>query len=373
MAFIGGWFYLFCVFGIVIIWLIPNNQRAHAYLALGVLWSLCFQGVLITVAIAVIVLFLYIFSRLSAQVQSDRKILQGFVLLLVSVLIFIKIPQSSEKKWLKWIPLGFSYLIFEWIHVLADQLRGKAGTVFSLADFGRMTFCFPFGGAGPVKRISEQTTAIAGLGFPGSQEVMFGLTRTLIGLFKKLVIAESFLPLFSEGVPLTHLHPLYAGAILYVSTYLDLSAYADIICGVTRMIGVRFPENMNWPLGARSIIDFWNRWHMTLTRWFRDYIGFTLLSFWGGRAGDFFATILTMMLVGAWHGLSVSFLFWGLFHGVLLALTKVVNRLDWFVTQNRAIQVFGWLTTQLLVTFSFTLLIYTPVELLKRILMSFKS
>jgi alginate O-acetyltransferase complex protein AlgI len=158
--------------------------------------------------------------------------------------------------------------------------------------------------------------------------------RFVAGLAKKLLIAN---PIGSLADQLFAIEPsdlppwaLWLAVVCYaLQIYFDFSAYSDMAIGLARMFGFRFPENFNYPYSATSIQDFWRRWHMTLSAWFRDYVYIPL----GGSRGSFARTAFNLWLVfvlcGAWHGASWNFIIWGLWHGAFLSIERigVVHRL----------------------------------------------
>jgi alginate O-acetyltransferase complex protein AlgI len=158
-------------------------------------------------------------------------------------------------------------------------------------------------------------------------DLMEGATRFVHGLVKKVVIADTVAPVadaaFASGV-----HPTttgaWLGALAYtLQIYFDFSGYSDMAIGLAQVFGFRLPENFNRPYSAISITDFWRRWHMTLSRWFRDYLYIPL----GGNRGRPWRVYLNLaivfLLVGFWHGAQWTFIVWGAYHGSLLIIERV--------------------------------------------------
>jgi D-alanyl-lipoteichoic acid acyltransferase DltB (MBOAT superfamily) len=154
-----------------------------------------------------------------------------------------------------------------------------------------------------------------------------GLTIFLIGLFKKVAIADNFAPVVSEvfniassGQPL-HTFDAWRGALAYsFQLYFDFSGYSDMAIGAARMFGIRLPLNFNSPLQATGIIDFWRRWHMTLSRFLRDYLYIALGGNRKGKTRRYVNLMLTMTIGGLWHGAAWTFVVWGFLHGAFLVV-----------------------------------------------------
>ncbi len=216
------------------------------------------------------------------------------------------------------LPVGISFFTFQALSYVIDTGRGKVQPV-SLLDFAVYLSFFPHLVAGPIVRASEFLPQIRERIGP---RVDLGKAFWLIsaGLFKKVVIA-SYLgtyaadPLF--GFPHQHagveaLFGVYAYAI---QIYADFSGYTDIAIGLALLLGIRFPQNFNAPYSASSLQDFWRRWHMTLSRWLRDYLYIPLGGNRRGRRRTYINVMITMLLGGLWHGAAWTFVAWGALHG----------------------------------------------------------
>jgi alginate O-acetyltransferase complex protein AlgI len=224
------------------------------------------------------------------------------------------------------VPLGLSYLSLELIHYMIERSRGRI-TDRSLANLAAFVFFFPCRVAGPIKRYGDFTASVA-KAHASAEDVYQGCFRILSGLFKKVVLADALSTVAANVVTARTPGQAWTAMAAYaLALYMDFSAYSDFAIGVSRLMGVRVPENFNWPYLATNIQDFWNRWHMSLSSWVRDYIFSTV-----GRqlfktplrrrpgviaTASFFATFL---VVGAWHGLALNFLVWGAYHGLLVTV-----------------------------------------------------
>ena len=234
------------------------------------------------------------------------------------------------------LPLGISFFTFTQIAYLVDAYR-KEVREYRFVHYGLFVTFFPHLLAGPVLHHAEVMPQFARAEtfrfIPENFAV--GLTIFAIGLFKKVVladgIAEFATPVFgaaAHGATLTFL-AAWGGALSYTfQLYFDFSGYSDMAVGLARLFGIVFPANFNSPYKATSIIDFWRRWHMTLSRFLRDYLYIPL---GGGRCHPLrrHANLMaTMLLGGLWHGAGWTFVIWGGLHGLYLVLNHVWRALS---------------------------------------------
>jgi alginate O-acetyltransferase complex protein AlgI len=234
---------------------------------------------------------------------------------------------SRPSNWGIALPLGISFYTFHFISYLSDVYRRHIKPDLSLQTFALYIFLFPHLIAGPIVRFSEvrQQLDVKRRRLV-KKDIFWGLAIFVIGLGKKLLIAD---PLGSV-VGVVH-HPdctltTYAAWLSAISysfqIYFDFSGYTDMAIGMARTLGFRFPHNFNRPYASYSITDFWKRWHMTLSRWFRDYVYIPL----GGNritVGKTYRNLFVVfVLCGLWHGAAYTFLVWGVGHGFLMVLER---------------------------------------------------
>jgi len=230
----------------------------------------------------------------------------------------------------KWVvPMGLSFYSFTGIAYMVDVYRRISAAEPNLARFGLFTSFFPQLVAGPILRPREFLTHLSPAEFPQRPEaLMEALCLIARGYFKKLVLADTFGfaadPFFAEVA-----HPATAGVwslpYLYLYTWqilFDFSGYTDIARGLGLAFGFRWPENFRAPYLAVSVQEFWRRWHMTLSRFLRDYLYIPL----GGKEGSTlwaaYCVMVTFTLGGFWHGASWNFLLWGAMHGVFMLINR---------------------------------------------------
>jgi D-alanyl-lipoteichoic acid acyltransferase DltB (MBOAT superfamily) len=229
------------------------------------------------------------------------------------------------------LPLGISFYTFQAIGYLFDVYRGKVMPERSLG-YMALFFCFfPQIAAGPIERAKELLPQFKKIHEFDEKKVRSGLKLFAFGLFKKLVIADNLAIVVNRVFDNL---PEYKGLSLGLAVvafswqiYADFSGYTDMARGVARALGISLVSNFNLPYMATSIRDFWQRWHISLSRWLRDYL---YISLGGNRRGPgrtYFNLILVFTLCGLWHGAAWTFVVWGLVHGVLMVLERILEQL----------------------------------------------
>jgi alginate O-acetyltransferase complex protein AlgI len=254
------------------------------------------------------------------------------------------------------LPIGISFYTFHHISYVVDVYRGERPALRDKVSFITYIAMFPQLVAGPIVRYREIADQLTQQRSHRLDDIAAGFPRFALGLCKKVVIADSLAPLVDAcfATPADQLTTATAwlGAIGYtVQLYFDFSGYSDMAIGLGRMLGFRLPENFARPYSSASITEFWRRWHMSLSRWFRDYVYIPLGGNRHGARTTYRNLWIVFVLVGFWHGANWTFLFWGLYHGTMLVIER---RRDWAVAAvkpqrrlaRRALTlllvVFGW-------------------------------
>jgi D-alanyl-lipoteichoic acid acyltransferase DltB (MBOAT superfamily) len=256
------------------------------------------------------------------------------------------------------LPVGISFYTFQSLSYTIDIYRGQLKPRRKLSDYALFVSFFPQLVAGPIVRASEffeQLDKKRSFSFAMAQS---GFLLIMLGLVKKVVFADNLAlfvdPVFNAPATANGFTTLLAVYAFAFQIYFDFSGYTDIAIGVAKLLGFTFPKNFNHPYIALSIQDFWRRWHMTLSRWLRDYL---YISLGGNRKGAWMTMrnlFLTMFLGGLWHGASWNFAVWGILHGVYLAVERLIDRYQWFKwnLQFKALRLLKWMVIFHLVCFA---------------------
>lgn len=230
------------------------------------------------------------------------------------------------------LPLGLSFFIFKAISYIMDVYRGiqdKKGIrpQKNIIKLGLYIAFFPELMSGPISKYSDIETQLENRKFD-TFEFSYGIKRFIFGLAKKILICNSIALMVDSvfGMKITELNTAYAwiGALGYsLQIYYDFSGYSDMAIGISHMFGFKIRENFNYPYLSQSIKDFWRRWHISLSTWFRNYLYFPLGGNRKGRKRTYINLFIVFLATGIWHGANWTFLIWGIIHGIFLVVERL--------------------------------------------------
>ncbi len=225
------------------------------------------------------------------------------------------------------LPLGISFYTFQSMSYTIDVYRGKVKATRNFIDFACFVTMFPQLVAGPIVRYRDVAEQLVRRVVSRSLAVA-GVRRFVLGMAKKVLVANIVAIPADQifALPTTELTAPVAwfGVLCYtLQIYFDFSGYSDMAIGLGGMLGFRFPENFNFPYIATNIQDFWRRWHISLSTWFRDYLYIPLGGSRGSAARTYANLVTVFFLCGLWHGAAWNFVAWGLFHGAFLVIERM--------------------------------------------------
>lgn len=225
------------------------------------------------------------------------------------------------------LPIGISFYTFQTMSYSIDVYRGEVKASKNFIEFGTYVTLFPQLVAGPIVRYATIQEQLKTKNL-SVDNFSIGIKRFVIGLAKKMIIANSCASVADMVFDFSpsDLSTLWAwtGIIAYaLQIYFDFSGYSDMAIGLGKMLGFDFLENFNYPYISKSIQEFWRRWHISLSTWFRDYLYISLGGNRRGNARTYLNLVVVFAVTGLWHGASWNFVFWGLFHGSFLILERV--------------------------------------------------
>ncbi|MCI9324463.1 MAG: MBOAT family protein [Lachnospiraceae bacterium] len=260
------------------------------------------------------------------------------------------------------LPVGISFYTFQTMSYIIDLYRGKVKAERSYITYLTYVSMFPQLVAGPIVRFSDIQQQLH------SRKITFGafeqgLLRFMAGLFKKVLIANQAGALWEEihilGAADTSVATAWLGALCFtLQLYFDFSAYSDMAIGMGKMLGFSYGENFRYPLTAVSVTDFWRRWHISLSTWFRDYVYIPLGGNRKGIPRHLLNIAVVWFLTGLWHGASWNFVLWGIYYGFLLMLEKYV----WGKALGKLPRIFQHACTFLIVVFGFVIFAITDMR-----------
>ncbi|MTD14124.1 MBOAT family protein [Nakamurella sp. YIM 132087] len=228
------------------------------------------------------------------------------------------------------LPIGISFFTFHHMSYVIDVYRHSRRAQKSPVQFVTYIGMFPQLIAGPIVRYHEISAQLADTDRDRLADISRGFSRFALGLSKKVIIADS-VAVIADGAFATSNGDLttttaWIGALAYtVQIYFDFSGYSDMAIGLGLMFGFRLPENFNRPYSANSITDFWRRWHMSLSRWFRDYVYIPLGGNRKGPIRTYVNLSIIFLLTGFWHGAAWTFVVWGAYHGLLMVIERLTG------------------------------------------------
>ena len=227
------------------------------------------------------------------------------------------------------LPIGISFFTFQKLSYILDVYRGRVAPIGNLVDFALYVAMFPQLIAGPIIRFGDIQDQL--LNRQETWDAFYaGVMRFCWGLVKKVLVANACGNIadavFGLNPALLDTKVAWLGALAYtLQIYIDFSAYSDMAIGLGQMFGFKFRENFNYPYSARNLTEFWRRWHITLSTWFRDYLYIPLGGNRRGMGRTCFNLVVVTGLCGLWHGANWTFVVWGCYHGCLLIIERITG------------------------------------------------
>src|SRR6266571_2057153 len=384
MIFLSYWFWVFAALFFAFYWFVRLPiVRMYLLLAACIAFQLHFAGpagVFPVLVLGVITYFCGLFGGRTATAvgiaaSALALIFYKYFVFLIESGIGLALPELgatlavASRTWIpESAPLGISFFVFEFVHYLFEIRRGQAA-IRSPASFTLFALFWPSLVAGPIKRYQQFIPSLgSGLERVTPADVTVGTLRMACGLLKKF--AADYL-----GQMIDYWQGQFANLSLLLRWALfiaialrilfDFSGYSDMAIGFARLMGIRLPENFRWPYLATSPVEFWRRWHISLSTWLRDYVYIPL---GGGRRGTVRRVLngmIAFVLCGLWHGAAWNFALWGMYHGVGLVISVAIERAAQripAVEQSAVIRrvglFVGWTTTTMFVMIGWLIFFY---------------
>jgi len=348
MIFTTYWFLWFALVAVGVFRLLPPGAGRLAWLAAGcVVFHYHFAGPAGVAPIIVLMVITYLAARTRV-----RACCTAAIVVAVAALCFYKYTAFLAGSFVAWIsptaaaamnsratallptapPLGISFFTFEFVHYLLEVRRGGE-PIRSPLRFLLFSIFFPSLVAGPIKRYPQFLPSLELAAGTASRrnDLAEGLYRMGLGFAKKLLVADQLTIFIDRWQPHFAEEGLWGRWIVLLAIsfriLFDFSGYSDIAIGCALTLGIRLPENFDWPYAARNLQAFWQRWHMSLTSWIRDYIYIPLGGSRHGLARRVLSGMVAFALCGLWHGPAWHYVLWGLYHGVGLVVCFSYARL----------------------------------------------
>ena len=327
----------------ILAFIISNQEYRFPLVLIASLIFLVVQQPVALIWLSVVLLIGYVLGRLISTTDKStnqrRLFLWVGIVLIIFLLLTFKYLLAFGIEGLYWMKMprvwrtsvssimlsvGFSYATFQIISYLVDVWKGMIPPEKNILRLAAYVFFFPKLVSGPIVRYKFFSDQIAHMA-PTSENIIRGIRRILIGFTKRILIANLLAPTVNAAFSLDtpNFSPRVSWLILAaysLQIFFDFSGFMDMALGLGIIMGIRLPENFNAPYTAESISDFWRRWHITLTTWFREYIFYPLERRRVKFAGQQINILIVFLLTGLWHGLNPTFIVWGLLHGIAMAI-----------------------------------------------------
>lgn len=346
MLFLTPWFFVFACAAFSVYWVVPQRMaRLFILLALCIVFHAHFAGPAGVLPIVVLAVVTY-----AAGLSRHKTACAAGIGLCVASLVFYKYTRFLCLSVLGTVwphggydlfkhvgpllplapPLAISFFVFEFVHYLYDVGQGEA-PIKNPLHFALFSVFWPSIVAGPVKRYGQFLPALEeGIRRVHKRDVAVGLILLAVGLVKKFAADNltAYVSCYDKHFAALGMSERWmVFAAIGLRILWDFSGYSDMAIGFALMLGIRLPANFNWPYVAVSITEFWRRWHISLSTWIRDYVYIPIGGSRQGAVRKIFNGLLAFTICGLWHGAAWNFLFWGVYHGVGLAVSSSYQRL----------------------------------------------
>jgi D-alanyl-lipoteichoic acid acyltransferase DltB (MBOAT superfamily) len=314
MQFTSLAFAIFLPIVFVIYWAVPNKYRMSLLLLVSYGFYMTFSK-----GYVILLIGLSLLTYMIGIHCSKKKIIAG-VIIQSALLLGFKyagwIPGVGDSLV---IPVGISFYIFKAISYMADVYQGKIEPERKMLPLFLYLAFFPDIVSGPINRAENLIPQLKEEKIFDYDCAVYGMRRILLGLFKKLLIADTLARYVDKvfAVPGSYMGISYFFAAVFytIEIYCDFSGYSDMAVGIARLFGISSMENFKSPYLATNIQEFWNRWHISLSTWLRDYVYIPLGGSRKGKVKTYFNLMITFLVSGIWHGANLTFLVWGALHG----------------------------------------------------------
>lgn len=364
--------FLFCFLPLVLlVYYLLKTEYRNAFLLVASLFFYAWGEPKFVLVIILSILINYIFGLLIEISRSKSGITLARIVMIISVLancgllFYFKyfdffISSVNSITGLNYslqniiLPIGISFFTFQGLSYTIDIYLQRVEVQKNILKFALFKAFFPQLIAGPIVRYVDVHDQIDNR-VSTVDDFAYGVRRFIMGLGKKVIIANTLGQVADNIFNLPYnqntIATAWVGAICYsLQIYFDFSGYSDMAIGLARMFGFKFKENFDFPYVSKSITEFWRRWHISLSSWFRDYL---YISLGGNRKGNVYFNLLVVFLVtGLWHGAAWNFVIWGLWHGFFIIVERLVKRSNWKFKLPKAI---SWLYTIIIVVIGWVL------------------
>tara|TARA_X000001036_G_scaffold440051_1_gene494020 strand:- start:4174 stop:5505 length:1332 start_codon:yes stop_codon:yes gene_type:complete len=323
-------FLIFFIFFILIVKFFSNYQKSIIIISSLFFYSYWNPIFILLIFFLLISSYSFIKKNISLKISIPVVLLPLFYFkysnFLINILSLDSLKNLSYKSDL---PLAISFITFTIIAILVDIKTKKYNEDINFSTFSEFLIYFPQLIAGPILRASELIPSLRKKIFFTNENIKFGIFLFTVGFVKKIFFADNIAfyidPIF-ENPDMVNNEDFFKAYLLFpLQIYFDFSGYVDMALGISKILSIDLPINFNKPYHSKSITEFWRNWHITLSKWFRDYLYIPLGGSREGNKKMYFNLILTMSVAGLWHGASLNFILWGFLNGLILFIEKNIR------------------------------------------------
>ena len=323
--------FIFLPIVVSLYFIIPKKLK-NIYLLLASILFYSYSGIFYTIILLLIVLYNYISVRIMDKLEGKRRTGKLIEILIINIFtlyyfkyyymilnnIFTNIAMGEII-----LPLGMSFYLFTVLSYIIDVYRKNIKSEHNFISFSLYILFFPKLVMGPIVRYSDFNKQIDNHDFDNSL-FNYGFKRFIIGLSMKVILADTFARIISSYQVSSTLGSIVIIILYSLQIYYDFAGYTNMALGLSNVFGFKLPENFDYPYLSNSVGEFFRRWHITLGKWFRDYVYIPL----GGSRLSKLRLVINLLIVwlltGMWHGASLNFIIWGLFLGIIIVMEKLL-------------------------------------------------
>ena len=323
--------FIFLPIVVSLYFIIPKKLK-NIYLLLASILFYSYSGIFYTIILLLIILYNYISVRIMDKLEGKRRTGKLIEILIINIFtlcyfkyyymilnnIFIDIAMGEII-----LPLGMSFYLFTVLSYIIDVYRKNIKSEHNFISFSLYILFFPKLVMGPIVRYSDFNKQIDNHDFDNSL-FNYGFKRFIIGLSMKVILADTFARIISSYQVSSMLGSIVIFILYSLQIYYDFAGYTNMALGLSNVFGFKLSENFDYPYLSKSVGEFFRRWHITLGKWFRDYVYIPL----GGSRVSKLRLVINLLIVwlltGMWHGASLNFIIWGLFLGIIIVMEKLL-------------------------------------------------
>ena len=319
-------------------YIVPEKIKNIFLFLVSICFYACFKIAYVPILLGVIVIsYISAIKMGEKDKESKQKILVTDIVIMVGILLYFKCMNT--------LPLGVSFYTFVAMGYLIDVYRGKILAEKNFIAFGTFVAFFPPLLSGPIERANGLLCQIKAKKIFNEERILLGVCQMLWGYFQKVVIADRIAvivnAIYDNDVNYTGIYVLVATILYAFQIYCDFAGYSNLAIGAAGILGIELRKNFNVPYQAVNISDFWDRWHISLSTWLRDYVYISLGGNRKGQLKKYGNLLITFLVSGIWHGVNWTFIVWGALHGIYSIIHSMLTSKTNNINKHKYLKIVG--------------------------------